>query len=372
VATGARRYAGRTMSSSFAFSWLKARGTAALAGVFAAAAVALLSAAGCSSDNNNNNNSPVACDSAKCAEGNKCLPLGAETKCRKVCSSNSDPAKACPFGYTCVDQQTGVEPFCVQDTAKRADGQPLAKKPNGQWGAACNAAGGLDANPDCDSEQQFYCFGLSNSDGNAYCTRYGCEKDSDCGAGFTCQDVNVAPNVTTTKRTVGETQKICVRRTYCSACKVDLDCPDKNGKKQHCAAAETDGAGYCTPECDASQNCNDEAFCADPGIGVKVCIPRARTCVGDGSLCSPCRNDKDCKEGGICEKGKYTTEYSCMKKAPSSCQAGKAKGGCVGSLTTPKVNVGCYGGANSAPEDYCHGIFDVGGFPDVGCWSRPR
>lgn len=362
--TAAQGYAARTMSSTFAFR------SGLLGGVLAAAVVLVSTIAGCTSSDGGA--TPAVCDTAKCAEGNKCLPFGTETKCRKVCSSNSDPAKGCPFGYTCVDQGAGVEPFCTQDTTKRIDGQPIAKKPTGQWGFPCNAAGGLDANPDCDSEQQFYCFGISNSDGNAYCTRYGCERDSDCGAGFACQDVNVSPNVAKAVRSIGETQKVCVRRTYCSTCKVDLDCLDKNGNKQHCAAAETDGAGYCTPECDTNESCNDEAFCADPGVGAKVCVPRARTCVGDGTLCSPCRSDNDCKEGGICEKGKYTTEHSCMKKAPSSCQEGKFKGGCVASLDKPKVNVGCYGGTNSAPADYCHGIFDLGGFPDVGCWSRAR
>src|SRR5262245_16440177 len=74
------------------------------------------------------------CDDAKCATGNKCLPLNGEIKCRKTCSSNADPASSCPFNYTCVDpQQDGVPPFCVQDTSVAPSGGPL-KKADGQWG----------------------------------------------------------------------------------------------------------------------------------------------------------------------------------------------------------------------------------------------
>ena len=87
----------------------------------------------CSSDPAPAATTPAACVDAKCAVGNKCLALGAETKCRKTCTSNSDPATSCPFGYTCTDTLTGVEPFCVQDKALTADGTPIVKKASGQW-----------------------------------------------------------------------------------------------------------------------------------------------------------------------------------------------------------------------------------------------
>lgn len=321
--------------------------------------------------------SPPACDSAKCAAGNTCLPLDGETKCRKTCESNADPATSCPFGYTCVDQLTGDPAFCVQDTAVNAAGDPLVRKESGQWGAACQPNLGIE-NPGCDGEQGFRCYGTSPTDGDSYCTRYDCETDSDCGAGFWCGKTNMTPNVKTAKRgTVGQVQNICLRRTYCATCQVDLDCPPVAGKAQHCVA-DANGAGFCTPECGTTQNCPTEARCRDVGIGAKVCYPRSRLCVGDGSLCSPCRVDTDCGEDGVCVKGQYTTEKTCAKKSATSCgtKAKPTQGSCP--TTVPdgsKANVRCLGSNfEQVPPDYCHGIYLIGkeGGGDIGCWTPAR
>ncbi len=316
------------------------------------------------------------CDSTKCAPGNTCLSLDGELKCRKTCSSNTDPATSCPFGYTCTDTGTGDSPFCVQDTARRADGLPLEKKGSGQWGASCQANLGVE-NPQCDTEQEFYCYGVSPTDGNAYCTRYECETDRDCGAGFWCGEVNQTPNVLTAKRTTfGAVQKVCLRRDYCSTCTVDLDCPPMGGKNQHCIE-DASGARVCTPECDGNQSCPTEASCVDVGVGAKVCYPRATVCVGDGALCSPCRSDADCGEDGICVKGQYTTEKTCAKKAKGSCGTGfdPKAGSCPSSVQAgPNTEVRCLGFAfKEVPENYCHGYYPFkksGG--DVGCWSPTR
>lgn len=308
---------------------------------------------------------PPACDSSKCKPGNTCLPLNGEIKCRKTCESNTDPATSCPFGYTCVAPDDGNPPFCVQDNAQ------IDPKPNGQWGFPCNATGGVD-NPDCDGAQEFYCFGTSPTDGNAYCTRFSCETDRDCAAGFWCADSNVGPSAGSTKRSIRDTQKVCLKRTYCSACKVDLDCPPLEGRPQHCVADDS-GAGFCTPECGSSTNCNYEAKCVDVGIGAKVCYPRAHVCVGDGSLCAPCRSDLDCGEDGVCVKGQYTTERACAKKAPGDCNKGEAQGGCEQNIATPKVAVRCLGGIfDEVPANYCHGVYPLGESGDIGCWTPKR
>ncbi len=328
--------------------------------------------AACSSENDNT--APPPCDDAKCAPGNKCLPLNGETKCRKTCSSNADPTTSCPFGYTCSDTETGVEPFCIQDAALRDDGTPLEKKPSGQWGAACQANLGFE-NPGCDTEQAFYCYGESPADGDAYCTRYDCEKDSDCGAGFWCGKINQQPNVNTAVRSpasIGVVQNVCLRRTYCSMCKVDLDCPPVKGKAQHCID-DASGARFCAPECDSDQACANEAQCADVGIGAKICYPRATVCVGDGSLCSPCRVDTDCSEGSVCAKGNYTTEKACTKKV-SSCDE------CI-ALAPANHPVGCTSKeTDTIPKSHCVGLYELGtpagpGQPqpyDFGCWSPDR
>lgn len=322
----------------------------------------VLATAACSSKDEN---AAPSCDDAKCKPGNKCLPLDGEVKCRKTCASNVDPATSCPAGYTCVAPDDGNEPFCVEDNAK------IEAKPNGQWGFACNPTDGLE-NPACDGAQEFYCYGESPTDGNSYCTRFSCETDRDCAAGYWCATVNVGPNVATTKRTTHDTQTVCLKRTYCATCKVDLDCPPLDGRPQHCAPDQL-GGSFCTPECKTSTNCNFEAKCVDVGVGAKVCYPRAGACTGDGSLCAPCRSDADCGDDGICVKGAYTTERSCAKKAPGDCQSGEAQGGCAQSLETPKVAVRCLGGIfDEVPKNYCHGIYPLGESGDIGCWTPKR
>jgi hypothetical protein len=329
-------------------------------------------------------NEPAAaakCDDAKCAKGNKCLPLGGEIKCRKTCSSNADPSSSCPFDYTCVDtQQENVPPFCVADTAVATDGRPLVKKPSGQWGSKCQANLGL-TNPACDTDQAFYCYGTAPTDGDAYCTRYGCETDRDCAAGFWCAEMNTAPNVENAKHSaIGEVQKVCLQRTYCATCVVDLDCPPIAGKPQHCVG-DMGGNPFCSPECDNSQGCPNEAKCIDPGdLGKKICFPRAGACVGDGSLCSPCRNDKDCGDDGACVKGQYTTERTCAKKSTTSCGTKEkpTRGSCPETADTSGVKVACYGQIffQEAPAGYCHGIYVIGAgdraAPDIGCWTPNR
>lgn len=309
------------------------------------------------------------CDDAKCKPGNQCLPLDGKVSCRKTCSSNTDPATSCPAGYTCVDHEDGNPAFCVANTTK------IEPKANGQWGFACNASRGW-ANPDCDGAQGFNCYGLSPTDGDAYCTRYGCATDRDCAAGYWCGTINLAPNVDDRERSIHETERVCLKRTYCSPCAADFDCPSVGGRKHHCVGDDL-GFKFCTPECTNSDGCNNEARCVnlgDPGLEASVCYPRAGACVGDGSLCSPCRSDADCGDDGICVKGQYTTEKACAKKAPGDCKSGDSRGGCPNSLENPKVLIGCLGGAiESVPQNYCHGFYEISGDPsDVGCWSPNR
>lgn len=328
--------------------------------------VAVLAA--CTSD------SAPTCDSARCAPGNTCLTLDGETKCRKTCSSNADPATSCPFGYTCTDTESGQPPFCVQDTAVGAGGEPLVKKSSGQWGSPCQANLGIE-NPGCDTEQGFACHAESPVDADAYCTRYGCKSDRDCGAGFWCAKANRTPNATTEKRGgFNEVDDVCLRRSYCSTCKVDLDCPPLRGKPQHCVQ-DADGAGFCAPECDTTASCPLEAWCADAGIDSKICYPRAKRCVGDGSLCSPCRADSDCTEGGICAKGQYTTEKACTKKVASCEECPKSIEGLADTAVFCTTK-----DTDDFPKDQCIGFYKLGkvnvsnpdqGY-DFGCWTPKR
>lgn len=322
---------------------------------------------------------PPACDDAKCAPGNKCLPLetasGTEVKCRKTCNSNSagEGLVSCPFNYTCLTQPDG-NTFCVEDNVK------ITKKDKGQWGAACNPSNGSD-NPDCDRDQDFYCFAESPTDGKAYCTRYACETDRDCAARFWCATVNVGPSADTTKRTVQDVQKVCLRREYCAACATNLDCPQLNGKNQYCVPDDA-GRGFCAPECSTTAECGEfgASRCVDAGAtddsggAHKTCYQRSGVCIGDGSLCSSCLSDADCGDDGACIRGQYSRERACAKKAPGDCKGGEARGGCPEKLDSPKVIVACAGGIlDEAPKNFCHGLYEVGGNPsDVGCWTPNR
>jgi hypothetical protein len=314
------------------------------------------------------------CKDENCLPGNKCLPLDGVTKCRKTCSSNTDPASSCPFGYTCVAQDP--EPFCVKDTPE------IRKKDSGQWGASCVATQGIE-NPDCDGEQGFKCYAQSRSDGAAYCTRYDCSTDRDCAAGFYCATVNASPNADTNAVSVGETIKVCAKREYCAPCKADLDCPSFHGKPQHCVSANDGVTMFCTPECEATKNCQKDAKCVAFDGGYQACFPRAGTCVGDGTICAPCRSDADCKDGA-CVKGQYTEERSCAIRSKKPCTLPDKGPQTAANYDCPtptdpgvaKRAIRCLGGDPKkgwpfpeVPSNYCHGLWAFGESADVGCWT---
>jgi hypothetical protein len=311
-------------------------------------------------------NKVQSCVDSECAAGNKCIALAGDVRCRKTCSSNTDANTSCPFGYNCEDPASTGTAFCVQSEARRTDGQPLQSKPTGQWGSPCVATKGLH-NPDCDVDQGFLCYAQLPTDAQAYCTRYDCTKDDECGPGFWCSTINRTPNADTPKRGgIGDVQSVCLRRTFCATCGADVDCPDVAGTHQHCI--HDNGISFCAPECTGAGTCPTEAKCILANLGsTMICYPRSKACVGDGSICSPCRADSDCGDDGVCIKGDYTTEKSCAKKA-SSCSA------CPTSIKTPPVSVGCLKEAtDTQPANYCFGLYSIAGEPsDIGCYSPSR
>ena len=329
----------------------------------------------------------AACDDTKCAPGNKCLDGEDGIKCRRTCASNDKPDTACPFGYTCSRYDGVPEAYCFKQTNE------ITKKDKGQWGAPCNPANGLDKTPDCDTDQSFACFARAPSDADAYCTLYSCESDLGCGPGFYCGDFNVQPNAINPSRASDGTKfvqsvaKACQLRKYCSPCNTNLDCPAVKGKAQFCVAG-SDGKGFCTNECSSDEGCNTEALCGqnvtdkDGVAHPRACFPRAGSCTGDGSLCSPCRVDSDCGPDGACVKGTdYSTERFCAKAAP-----GGDCGQCPKQLTNPPIRGGCYKAnatnpvfAGDVPVNYCMGLFafdiddrDNSVIYQPGCWSPSR
>lgn len=330
----------------------------ARAGVVLFSGLALLLSSSCSSSE---------CDASKCASGNICIAAEDGTKCRRPCTNNYDPTQSCPFNYTCRPNPEGLL-YCAKNKVE------LRESAAGLWGAPCNPLGGREANPDCDIDQGFQCFGKSPTDAAAYCTRYNCETDDDCGPGFGCQAVNTTPDVTSPKRlAIGDVVNVCVRRVYCSACRWDSDCLPLEGRTQRCLS-DDNGATFCAPDCTNDTSCAHDAYCADFG-DFKACYPRAGVCVGDGTLCSPCRSDADCPDGA-CVDGVYTTERHCATRAPQDCKGGTERGGCPNRAPNPPVLVGCRGDdetVTEVPPNYCHGAFSISGVPaGIGCWSPDR
>lgn len=313
----------------------------------------------------------ASCDSTQCAPGNSCIAFEGETRCRKTCSSATDPATSCPFGYVCAPNEDGAG-FCRKTTLE------IERKDAGQWGALCDARKGIES-AECDNAQGFYCFAESPTDAAAFCTNYGCEDDLGCPGGYHCATVNVAPNAKNASRTQGKTHKVCLPRTYCSPCTADFECPaSASGKAQHCVAG-TDGVKFCAPECTADTECNLEARCATAG-DKKVCAPRAGQCVGSGKLCDPCRSDADCGDDGLCAKGTNTTEHFCVKKSASSCSADKSDCPAVESnARRTMLGVGCTveNAIGEIPVGYCWGAVALGynqnrePTPTPGCWTPP-
>ena len=310
----------------------------------------------CSATINNNATAdagPVPCDSSKCAAGNKCIPNAAgETKCRLTCTEHYGAA-GCNSGQYC--ELSAPTPYCVDITKK------VTPKP-GQWGGSCNPTLGED-NEGCDGAQGFKCFAELPTDANsALCTTFGCKADSECPGQYYCATVNTAPNATTADRSFGETRTACLPRVQCAPCTTNADC--KGGR----CVADGSGVKSCMRTCDRDSACEKDAYCSEGDTDVPVCYPYAGVCKGDGTLCSPCRSDADCKAGGgVCYDAlPNSTERFCTQKV-ENCSA----------TTCPKTESGakvaCFKDTTPGVGGQCTGLVALlqgGDLP--ACWSRKR
>jgi hypothetical protein len=316
------------------------------------------------------------CDPAMCLPGNQCIDDGSGSgpQCHLVCTSQS----GCPFNYSCVPAPAAGVDYCAAD-------KYTFKQGPGVWGATCQPNKGINTNTACDLSQQFWCYAQSPTDGNAFCTRYSCASDADCAGGWWCATVNASPNATSTARSTGGTYTVCKPREYCAPCATDVDCPDNgDGVAQHCIL-DKNGTHYCAGECSSDSNCNNEAWCltlnqaahcsggggsADGGGETCVCAARAKECVGDGQLCSPCLSDKDCKNG-LCVQADYSTELFCTVKSGVPCTFNMTTNMLTDQCPTTdeaKVPVGCTTAAdgNDIPQNQCIGVVNFGTDPDTG------
>ncbi len=361
------------------------------------------------------------CDPKLCLQDNVCItgwdnydaaiaasPTASDTKCRLPCSAPQD----CPFNYHCMtggkDSTGAPGSYCVKDRASIFTGVDYQPKTNNSpagsapWGVPCDPTKGLNNNADCDLNQQFWCYGVSPTDANAYCTQEYCNDDGDCPGGWWCGTINTTPNVQTAKRgTSGGTTDwgvngvagVCMPRaynlkpgTYCAPCKSDVDCPLNENIKQHCVSADNNGGAelICAAECASDKNCPLDYTCVDAGVGTNVCVPRATTCMGSDNFCDPCHSDKDCagsdpNNPGYCILADYSTEHYCTVKSPVACSVNSSNqltAQCPSTHPPTAAGVSCSYNVTdfSFPKDQCFGLVNFGTGTNAsqvgGCWTK--
>ena len=356
----------------------------------------------CSENTTGTTSGCAKCDPTVCLKNNDCI-LGwtqyadylkgdksnQTTECRLKCSAPTD----CPFDYHCVpaDNNQGYcakdRPYNNTDYKPTTPGSAAGAAP---WGVACQPGDGFDTNKACDTNQNFWCYGTGPTDANAFCTQYQCTDDADCAAGYWCATINDSPNVTTAKRSDwGTTTTACLPRayspkpgSYCAPCKSDLDCPTNDSVPQHCVSADANGGSelVCATECQDDKNCPLDYTCQDPGSGTTVCVPRATTCKGTQTFCSPCHSDADCSAvNGQCIQADYSTEHYCTAKSATPCSVSgqTLNSSCPKTTGTPSnAGVSCsYDTLNfTFPRDECFGLVNFGTGSNAavvgGCWTK--
>jgi hypothetical protein len=171
---------------------------------------------------------------------------------------------------------------------------------------------------------------------------------------------------------------VCLPGNAAQPCTRDEDCPlSAQSFAQHCdfGATAADGgtgggatAGVCAPECGGDSDCDADQHCGNSSS--TYCTPRAGACLGDGTLCSPCRSDADCTSGGYCLFEEYSGEHFCSQAAKGSCSAA---GGCPSKTGAGSSKVACTTMASDfAPVNQCVGLVSLGGSSIPGCWTVSR
>jgi hypothetical protein len=128
--------------------------------------------------------------------------------------------------------------------------------------------------------------------------------------------------------------------------------------------------GLCAPECGSDGDCDATKGQQCQNSNSSYCSPKAGVCKGDGTLCSPCRSDADCVNGGYCVEAPYSGERFCTQRAHGTCPG---PGACPGSTGAPGSSVACTTQAsNFAPANQCVGLVLLGGSPIPGCWTAGR
>lgn len=295
-------------------------------------------------------------------EGQVCVAgyNGGPSICTKKCTSNTG-AMGCPIGFDCypvdpakgstctkslyeVDATTGKPKLIGLDCSTSNDVCLLT--------GSTNPAQVCRRIPDESSDPPV----PVDFDPNAYCSGQ-CANDNECPLDFYCD-------------TDYDMKMRCLRRTFCSPCTVDLNCPSefpicvptKDGKSRYCTKA-CGGTGDCGGVQNSAQTCGASKSAA--GADVQVCLHRFGACVGEGNICDPCRKKEDCaKTSASCIFNSATKEGFCSKRCTNdnSCAGGTVPSGCDNTDIASQANPNgmSLGICNGDPSHTSPGLFS--------CW----
>ncbi|HEY3351985.1 MAG TPA: hypothetical protein VGQ83_01930 [Polyangia bacterium] len=235
--------------------------------------------------------------------------------------------KACPNGDECYNGAVCAEGECTLPCTAPGDCQagyacrPLAERQNELTCVKVTYAATTTVGKNCAIDDTVcgegeYCYKRIAADPDAYCSR-DCTDDRDCPATTYCQFV-VADEGGTDDGCGRMEKKVCVKKnTFCAPCLFDSDCDLPGGGL---CVADDHGGKFCTTTCiPHSTNPWDpnRSTCPQPHSdcvdrdGVNVCMHRYGSCVGDGSLCAPCRTRHDCAGTALCYGNTYSKEKFC-------------------------------------------------------------
>ena len=313
-------------------------------------------------------------------------------KCTELCAQQGD----CPVGFDCVLQaaddataKSGPGPSC----AKAAYTNPAT----GGFGADCALVAPDPKSGDaCDPMAKtpcadgFTCHATLHCDPEAFCTK-GCTADSDCPPTMFCGVPDATKACTadadcdvlgqTCKKVPGGTAMVCqgasqcLRRTACSPCATDDQCPTG-----FACGTDINGEKFCGQLCAKDENCpqpsNDSGAVplssaietcvpAFEGAAVTVCRPVVGTCHGKSAIaaitdtnavCAWCREGfpGDCASG-FCYVDSFSKEHFCAQ----SCTAHIVRGAQAYTVTNDTCPSGSYcfagtgGCASCDVKGYC-------------------
>ena len=277
---------------------------------------------------------------------------------RNVCLPRSYCA-SCISDHDCAPAPDSTPQHCVPDsTGASFCSNKCGSDANCPLDAVCKAPWAVCAQASCAKDSDCQKFAPNEVCNGGLC-QVPCNRDADCPAS-------------------NGTPQHCGDSGTClpQSCKNDDDCPPTAGTFQHC------NGGTCTPECGSNGDCNPavgDQVCTKP---LKVCVPRAGVCVGDGGFCSPCRADADCTNG-YCVAAAYSTERFCsqtMKSGTACSSTGPPSGSCpMRPSSANYTGVACTSSASDlAPANQCLGVVTFGtsptGGPEAvpGCWTVNR